>query len=633
MHIIETKRSMFIATKFVILCLIALAFPCLAQQPININIYPEIDTLSISPFIYGSNGQSNDRDENIAARRIGGNRLTGYNWENNASNAGTDYINESDDYLTYIAGISVADELKPGIVITAFHDTSLAMNCYSLVTLQAAGYVAADINGPVSQAETAPSARWKEVQFAKGSSFNLSPDTTDGFVYMDEEVNFLVNKYGKSNTPQGIRGYEIDNEPALWPSTHPRIHPNQPTIAEYISKSLGLAKAVKAVDPAAEIFGGVMYGYEEYLTFQSAPDWNSYKSYGTYINAYFANMNDSSNAAGKRLLDVLDLHWYPEAQGKDKNGNLVRIAQSQVADSGVAAAREQAPRSLWDSSYVENSWIGQYYSPVALLPWLNNSINKYYPDTKLSFSEINYGGDSSISGAIALADVFGLFGKYNVYLSTYWGPLVSYVAAAYKLYRNYDGAKSTFGDISCKATMSDTAAVSVYASNDSHDSTKLHVIVINKSFTGQSTFNIAINSQKQFSTGDAYYILSDTANIAHGTNLYQLTNNTFTLTAQPQSIYHFIFLMKPSAGVASQNTPMPDLLQCTNDFSGNSARIDYQVSNTASIRIVDIEGRTLRYYEGLHDDGTIEFSGASGMYEVILNDGSHIEHNKILIVN
>ena len=232
-----------------------------------------------------------------------------------------------------------------------------------------------------------------------------------------------------------------------------------------------------------------------------------------------------------------------------------------------------------------------------------------------------------------MADVFGLFGKYNVYLSTYWGPLVSYVAVAYKLYRNYDGLKSTFGNISCKATMSDTAAASVYASNDSHDSSKLHVIVINKNFTGQSILNIAINSQKQFSTWDAYYILSNTENIIiHEANFVQITNNTLTLTAQPQSVYHFIFQMKPSAGVAVSK--IPDLLKCTNGFSGNSARIDYQVSGTASIRVVDIEGRTIRFYDGLHDGGTIEFSGhPSGVYEVILSDGSHIEHNKILIVN
>ncbi len=607
------------------------AFPCFAQNPIIVNIYPEIDTHAISPFIYGSNGQSDDRDENITARRIGGNRLTGYNWENNASNAGTDYINHSDDYLTYIAGITGADALKPGIVITAFHDTSLAMNCYSLVTLQAAGYVAADFNGTVAQSETAPSPRWKEVKFAKGSPFALFPDTTDNFVYMDEEVNFLVTKYDHGQIPHGIRGYEIDNEPGLWSSTHPRIHPNQPTVAEYISKSSALSKAVKAVDPSAEIFGGVMYGYNEYLTFQNAPDWNSYKSFGTYINAYLSSMKDSSDNFGKRLLDVLDLHWYPEAQGKDKTGQLLRITQIMNADSGVAAAREQAPRSLWDSSYTENSWIGQYYSPVALLPWLQASIEKYNPGTKLAFTEINYGGDSSISGAIAMSDVFGLFGEYNVYFSSYWGPLESYVASAYKIYRNYDGAKSTFGDISCKATSNDPAAASVYASLDTRDSTKLHVIVIDKQFTEHSDLNITINSQKEFSSYSLYRISPDSAGIYTSNASESISGNNTIFQAKPQSIYHFIFTLKVKEAVGVEPVA-PRELWCTNDPLNHTSLIHYDVPRLSSLQITDMQGRIVSKYENIQGAGTIEWSGASGVYEVLLNDGENMLSEKILIV-
>src|SRR5262245_55848698 len=52
-----------------------------------------INVKSISPWIYGSNST------NIVNRtfdRSGGNRMTGYNWENNASNAGADWYHHSD---------------------------------------------------------------------------------------------------------------------------------------------------------------------------------------------------------------------------------------------------------------------------------------------------------------------------------------------------------------------------------------------------------------------------------------------------------------------------------------------------------------------------------------------------------
>ena len=48
---------------------------------------------SISPYIYGSNSSE---ITNRTFDRSGGNRMTGYNWENNASNAGADWYHHSD---------------------------------------------------------------------------------------------------------------------------------------------------------------------------------------------------------------------------------------------------------------------------------------------------------------------------------------------------------------------------------------------------------------------------------------------------------------------------------------------------------------------------------------------------------
>src|SRR5262249_54020540 len=57
----------------------------------------------ISPYIYGSNGPDWTRG-GVTLTRSGGNRLTAYDWENNASNAGSDYMFQNDDYLCSGAG-------------------------------------------------------------------------------------------------------------------------------------------------------------------------------------------------------------------------------------------------------------------------------------------------------------------------------------------------------------------------------------------------------------------------------------------------------------------------------------------------------------------------------------------------
>ncbi len=55
------------------------------------------DVKSISSYIYGSNSS---QITNRTFDRSGGNRLTGYNWETNASNAGSDWYHHSDYHLT-----------------------------------------------------------------------------------------------------------------------------------------------------------------------------------------------------------------------------------------------------------------------------------------------------------------------------------------------------------------------------------------------------------------------------------------------------------------------------------------------------------------------------------------------------
>lgn len=73
--------------------------------------------------------------------------------------------------------------------------------------------------------------------------------------------------------------------------------------------------------------------------------------------------------------------------------------------------RMQLPRTLWDSSYKEPTWIGQYFGGVEILRSIHKSIDTYFPDTKLAVTEYSYGGANHISGGIAQADALGILEK------------------------------------------------------------------------------------------------------------------------------------------------------------------------------------------------------------------------------
>jgi mannan endo-1,4-beta-mannosidase len=517
---------------------------CASVTAANINVAYNINTnvnqTPISKYVYGSNwGSGTD----YTIRRSGGNRLTAYNWENNYSNAGADWYFFNDDYMS--------SSTIPGKAITDFHDQALSQGQASIVTLQMAGYVAADKLREVNLiTEAAPSPRFKKVVFAKGAAFCSppgSPVTTDANVYMDEFVNFLVNKYGHAGEPNGVKFYCLDNEPDIWSNgnrggTHPEVHPAQAGCAEYKDKSVAVSLAVKNVDPNAQMLGPVSYGFGGYLTFQSAPDWAPPLStgYAWFLDYYLDKMEANSVVAGKRLLDALDVHWYPEAS----DVNNVRITNFMNYRANWEA-RMQAPRSLWDSGYSENSWIHTWnHSWLPILPPLKNSINTYYPDTNLAITEYAYGGEDHYSGGIATTDVLGIFGKYGVYVATYWGG-GSYVDAAIKMYRNYDGNHSTFGDMNVFASMSNKVESSIYASVFDGYTCELHMIVINKNIDNDINGTFTITSPQTFTSGRVWHFDNSSSTISETTAINSITGNSFTYTVPKTTVCHIVLQAPP----------------------------------------------------------------------------------------
>jgi len=583
--------------------------PIASAANINVtyNIKTDVTRTPISKYVYGSNwGSGTD----YTIRRSGGNRLTAYNWENNWSNAGADWYFENDQYMS--------SSTIPGKAITDFHDQALSQGQASIVTLQMAGYVSAPIWRQINLAtEAAPSIYFYPVTFAKGAPFCSPPDnpnTSDANIYMDEFVNFLVYKYGPAGSANGVKFYDLDNEPDIWSdgaqgATHPEVHPTHPTCTEYKDKSVELSIAVKNIDPNAQMLGPVSYGFNGYLSFQNAPDWTAPLStgYGWFLDYYLDKMKANSVVAGKRLLDALDVHWYPEAQDGADN----RITNS-VSTTAMYNARMQAPRSLWDYDYHEISWIEQWHSQwLPILPPLQNSIDTYYPDTNLAITEYAYGGEDHYSGGIATADVLGIFGKYGVYVATYWGD-GNYVDAAIKIYRNYDGNHSTFGDMNVLASMSNKVDSSIYASASTSDANVLHLIAINKNLDNAIDGSFNITSPQNFISGRVWRFNSSSPAIAETTPISTISNNTFTYTIPPLTVCHIVLQAETSLAIIKckvtagktqyHNNAAYDDMKDTFEASGTiSLPADCNDIHSVEVNITSVTDGNVIYTETLGD--------------------------------
>ena len=193
-----------------------------------------------------------------------------------------------------------------------------------------------------------------------------------------------------------------------------------------------------------------------------------------FVPWYLQQMKAYEDAHGVRILDYLDLHYYPQADG---------VALSSAGSAATQALRLRSTRSLWDPTYADESWIadvaeGPY---VRLIPRMKEWVAANYPGTKLAITEYNWGALDHINGALAQADVLGIFGREGLDLATLWGPPDADEpgAFAFRMYRNYDGAGSAFGETSVHAASADQEQLSIYAARRGSDGA-LTLIVINK---------------------------------------------------------------------------------------------------------------------------------------------------------
>jgi Glycoside hydrolase family 44 len=477
----------------------------------------------ISPLIYGLNSPS---AADLAATRaglvrLGGNRWTAYNWETNASNAGSDYCFENDNYLT--------SSTTPGAAVAPTVSQAKAAGAAAIVTVPIVDYVAGDERG-VCNIQNTPNylaLHFKHNLPAKGSAFSLTPNPGDANVYQDEFVNWL-----KQAVPGANVLIQLDNEPDLWSSTHAEVHPSPVTYQELALRDTRYASAIKKAWPTVKILGPVNYGYEGFVNLQNASDSGAD---GNFLDWYLTTMAGAGAQLGQRLIDDLDVHWYPEATG---GGH--RITDDASGDGAAEiAAREQAPRSLWDPTYAESSWITDdvLHGPIDLIPWIQGKIAAHYPGTGLSITEWDYGGSKEISGAIADADALGIFGQQGVAAAAYW-PLASnetFSMAAFEAFRNYDGHDACFGDTSILASSSDVATATVYASMNQANHNQVTIIAINKATTTKKAA-IKLTAESVFKSAKVYTVTSASTTPQPAAGIATSAQNAYLYTMPPQSI-------------------------------------------------------------------------------------------------
>jgi hypothetical protein len=490
------------------------------------------DRHPISPFIYGMNFSDEDlaAELHLPVRRWGGNSTTRYNWQNDTTNTGSDW------YFENVPQENTHPELLPdGSTTDRFIEQDRRTGSQTLLTIPMIGWTAKrrntghpfDCGFKVSQygAQQKVDSDW-DPDCGNGVKSNGSPITNNdpldtstsiSAAFVQNWISHLTGKYGTA-TNGGVRFYNLDNEPMLWNSTHRDVHPGSTSYDELYTRTVQYAAAIKATDPEAKTLGPVLWGWTAY--FYSALDitsggynwWDSRpdrKNHGDipFVPWYLGQMRTYQQAHGTRLLDYLDLHYYPQAEG---------IFSNNPGDSNVQAVRLRSTRSLWDPTYTDESWIADTEDgpAVRLIPRMRAWADDNYSGTKLAISEYSWGAMCHINGALAQADVLGIFGRERLDLATLWGPPSADQpgAFAFRMYRNVDGQGNGFGETGVRAASSDPAQLAIFAAQRTQDNA-LTLLIINKNLD-TLTSTVTINGFSAQGAAQAYrYSAEDTSAI------------------------------------------------------------------------------------------------------------------------
>ncbi|KAG7094618.1 hypothetical protein E1B28_005442 [Marasmius oreades] len=423
-------------------------------------------SLAISPLIYGVNFPTDAnyiKTLGVTFSRWGGNTATSYNPNGDFINAGADWYFENrgsdkaDDWLGWVNGAGSS----------------------SLMTVPALDWVAKD-NSSYSYPKTLYPDQQAFDPFNADAGNGKLPDGTP--VSPATEPNRSYTTWNPTLAKQWLSSLKnkpafiaIDNEIEIAHSTHQDMHSQPINYDEELKRIVDFATVAKQALPSAKVVAPSTCAWWFYWT--SSVGWDDTAAHGNidFLPWFLQQMAKHDRSTGTRLLDYLDIHYY--FQG-DTSAN----------DAAAKAIRLRMTRSLWDPTYVDDSWVGQEpqqnHQPnptkIQLIPRMKSLIAQNYPGTKLSISEWSSTNDQDITGGLVTVDMLGIFGKYGLDAATYWatpdqlGP----VGLAYWLFR---GNNTFFGSSSVQVSLSSSSSpdtVSVYAGTQN---SKLSVVIINKS--------------------------------------------------------------------------------------------------------------------------------------------------------
>jgi len=557
----------------------------------------------ISPNIYGIANYGLDatfaKEIQVGNIRWGGDGTTRYNWQVDSSNAGFDwYFMGGNGETTPVPGAGpdlMVNTYKPAnalitIPIIPYVNKTAAWNCSFPVSVYGAQQSTNPYVHPNGD-NCGNSISTSGTQILDTNIYANHIANTTGL--QQQWVQHLVSTFGTA-AKGGVQFYQLDNEPYGWSNTHRDVLPNGATYPTILQLGQQYAATIKQADSTAMVLGPSDFTLGGWIG-------NTTQQGGLFAGQYYLQqMAAYDKANGQRILDYFDEHYY--------------------FNVSTPAAQLASTRTLWDPTYNGGTWVEQYdfNGPMQLIPRFRGWISTYYPGTLLSISEYSIdSGQKSIVDAIAEMDVLGIFGREPLDFANMWSAPGAQdpIAYAFRIFRNYDGNGSQFGDTSVSAASSDQGSLSIYAAQRSSDNA-VTILVINKT-TGTLASTVAIANVNLPPTAQVYtYSGASLTSIAHPSDA-AITGGSVSYSFPAYSAT--LFVVQSSSTTAATTTTA---------LSASAAQINPGQSVTFTVAVTASAGSspagTVTLLDGSASLGTASLTNGAATFTIAtLAAGTH----------
>ncbi len=547
--------------------LISICSPLFAQTTATITVDATQNISAISPWLYGRNNNISDDPSSPVSgatwqmykdaglrfyRENGGNNCTKYNWRlkltshpdwyNNVYTHNWDY--SANSLLTNTSGTQglYAFQLLGKVASNKTH------NFNDWAYSQDVGY-----NSPANNwAGGGGAAKYGGNGGVGDASLYLQDwpaDSTAGI------LDHWFNTLGYDSTR--LQYWNMDNEPDIWYGTHDDIA-TAVTAEQYMQKYFAVAKAVRKKHPFIKIVGPAFAN--EWTWF----NWNNNLVKGadnkdyTLIEYFIKRIGEEQTASGLKLLDVLDVHFYPGTSGNpDLNLQIHKIWFDSTWVYSGANGVKRTGKWGWDGT------ITKEYFFERCNQWMNKYIGVNH-GVKFGIGEYGQiatnGSEDANVIACWYASHLGTFANKGVEFFTPWDWYRGQWEVLH-LFSNY------YGTFATKATSSLDDVVSGYSSLSNHGDT-LIVVLVNKDKSASRTSNVNIqNFTPSGSNVEGYQL----ANLSASTETFVSKSNNALQSKQYTVSGNQISLSLPKLSVTLLRIPTNSAVQTSYAVNENTA--------------------------------------------------------------